>query len=139
MKVPGLRSPHERVDGIVYFGRMLDKLRLKARGALPADYHTGTDEWYDFDSRCTRFLRVKYPAVQKRALRGGSDEEILRWCFLEGRRPNAEDVEIWNTFMVKRGWNDSSTGGLEEAKRAAGLGDRKEIVTWFALFDADEA
>ncbi len=139
MKVPGLRSPHERVSNIVYFGRMLDKLRLRAKGALPPGYNTGTEEWYDFDSRCTRFLRVKYAALQKRTLRGGSDEEILRWCFLEGRRPTAEDVEIWNTFMMKRGWNDGSSEGLEEEKRKSGLGDRKDIVTWFGLFDADEA
>ena len=118
---------------------MLDKLRLRAKGALPPGYNTGTEEWYDFDSRCTRFLRVKYAALQKRTLHGGSDEEILRWCFLEGRRPTAEDVEIWNTFMMKRGWNDGSSEGLEEEKRKSGLGDRKDIVTWFGLFDADEA
>jgi len=139
MKIPGLRSPRERVGGIVYFGRMLDKIRLKAKGTLPAGYFTGTDSWYDFDSRCTRFLRVKYAEVRKRTLRGGSDEAILRWCFLEGRRPNAEEIEIWNMFMLKRGWNDESSEGLEEAKRASGLGDRKDIVTWMGLFDAEEA
>jgi len=44
MKVPGLRSAYDEVGGIVYFGRMLDKIRLKARGALPADYNIGTKE-----------------------------------------------------------------------------------------------
>jgi gluconokinase len=139
MKVPGLRSPHERVGNIVYFGRMLDKIRLKAKGVLPPGYNTGTDEWYDFDSRCTRFLRVKYASLQKRTLRGGSDEALLRWCFLEGRWPSAEEIEIWNTFMMKRGWNDSVSAGLEESKRACGLSERKDIVTFFQLFDADEA
>jgi len=42
MKVPGLRSAYDEVGGIVYFGRMLDKIRLKAKGQLPTDYKTGT-------------------------------------------------------------------------------------------------
>jgi len=138
MKVPGLRSAHQEVGGIVYFGRMLDKIRLKARGELPPGYNTGTREWYDFDSRCTRFLRVKYTALRKQALKGGTDLSLLRWCYANGRRPNPEEIEIWNTFMRKRGWNDASSEGLEKEKRAAGLGKRTEIVTWFDLFDADE-
>lgn len=138
MKIPGLRSAHDEVGGIVYFGRMLDKIRLKAKGALPADYNTGTKSWFDFDARCTRFLAISYSALKKRTLRGGSDLQILRWCFKEGRRPGKEEVEIWNTFMRKRGWNDSSTGGLMADKKAAGLAKRSDIVTWFDLFDADE-
>ncbi len=139
MKVPGLRSPHERVGDIVYFGRMLDKIRLKAKGALPSEYKTGTKEWYDFDSRCTRFLGVSYPSLKKRALQGGSDLEILKWCFKEGRKPSKEEIEIWNTFMSKRGWNDGTSAGIEEGKQKAGLQKRKDVMTWFGLFDAEEA
>ena len=137
-KIPGLRSAHEEVGGIVYFGRMLDKIRLHARGELPDDYNVGTASWYDFDSRCTRFLKVSYGALRRRTLQGGSDRQILRWCFQQGRKPSAEEIEIWNTFMRKRGWNDSSTPGLNADKRAAGLARRAGIVTWFDLFDADE-
>jgi hypothetical protein len=39
MKVPGLRSSFEKVGGIVYFGRMLDKIRLHAAGRLPDGYN----------------------------------------------------------------------------------------------------
>ncbi|HUR60161.1 MAG TPA: DUF5069 domain-containing protein [Opitutaceae bacterium] len=138
MKVPGLRSAYDEVGGIVYFGRMLDKIRLKARGELPTDYNIGTKEWYDFDSRCTRFLKIKYAALRARVLEGGSDAQVLRWCFRHGRKPAAEEIEIWNTFMRKRGWRDTSSAGLEHDKRAAGLADQSEIVTWFDLFDADE-
>lgn len=139
MKIPGLRSAYEEIGGIVFFGRMLDKIRLRASGGLPADYNVGTQSWYDFDSRCTRFLGVKYGALKKRTLRGGSDAQILRWCFKNGRKPGREDIEIWNTFMRKRGWKDGSSEGLAADKRACGLGGRSDIVTWFDLFDADEA
>ena len=138
MKVPGLRSAYDEVGGIVYFGRMLDKIRLQARGALPADYNIGTKEWLAFDSRCTRFLGVTFNALKKRTLAGGSDLQVLRWCFKNGRKPKPEEIEIWNTFMRKRGWKDTSTPGVESDKRAAGLGKRSDIVTWFDLFDADE-
>lgn len=60
MKVPGLRSAYDEVGGIVYFGRMLDKIRLKAKGQLPTDYKTGPELWLDFDARCARFLKVPY-------------------------------------------------------------------------------
>jgi hypothetical protein len=138
MKIPGLRSAYDEVGGIVYFGRMLDKIRLKARGELPAGYNTGTKEWYDYDARCTRFLRIKYPALKRRTLQGGSDLQILRWCFKQGRKPGSEEIAIWNTFMRKRGWKDESSSGLETEKRVAGLSDRSDIVTWFDLFDAEE-
>lgn len=49
MKVPGIRSSYEKVGGIVYFGRMLDKIRLHAAGQLPDGYNLGTKVWTWFD------------------------------------------------------------------------------------------
>ncbi|MGH7969613.1 MAG: DUF5069 domain-containing protein [Limisphaerales bacterium] len=138
MKVPGLRSSYEKVGGIVYFGRMLDKIRLKAAGKLSPDYNVGTAKWTWFDAHCTRFLNVDYDAVAKHTLEGGTDEEILEWCFLRGRRPSAEDIEIWNEFMTKRGWRDNSSEALAEAKRARGFGNRDDIQTAFEFHRADE-
>lgn len=130
------RSAYEEVGGIVFFGRMLDKIRLKAAGTLPDGYATGTKNWFAFDSRCCRLLGIKYPALRKRVLQGGSDLEILKWAFREGRKPGKEEMEIWNAFMKKRGWRDPA--GLAEEKKAAGLGGRKDIQTFFDLFDAEE-
>ncbi len=138
MHVPGLRSAYAKTGGIVYFARMLDKIRLQAAGKLPPGYNVGVHEWLHFDARCTRLLGVDWDALVKRVRRGGSDEAILRWCFQHGRQPGEEELEIWNTFMEKRGWKDRSTPGLEQDKQEAGLGRRKEIQTWFELFDADE-
>ena len=36
--IPGLRSPYAKIGRLVYFGRMLDKIRLHAAGQLPPDY-----------------------------------------------------------------------------------------------------
>jgi len=138
MKVPGLRSDTQKVGGIVYFGRMLDKIRLNAAGRLPAGYFVGTANRTHFDSRCTRFLRVDYQALVGRVLEGGSDDEILEWCFQHGHRPSEEEIEIWNGFMMKRGWRDAGSEELQEEKRLLGFADRDDIQTWFDLHAAEE-
>ena len=68
MKVPGLRHSAEQVGGLVFFGRMLDKIRLNASGRLPTGYNLGTADRTWFDARCTRFLGVEYPALVERVL-----------------------------------------------------------------------
>lgn len=136
MKVPGLRSSFDRVGGIVYFGRMLDKIRLQAQNKLPPDYHKNLGA--GFDGRCCRFLRVDYMALVNRGMKGGTDEEILSWCFQQGRQPNAEEIEVWNGFMMKRGWNDEASEALEKAKRDRGFADRTDIRTFFEFHKADE-
>jgi gluconokinase len=118
---------------------MVDKIRLKARGELPPDYFTGVDEDPTmFDARCTRFLQVNYDELVARTLKGGSNEEILEWCFERGRRPSEEEIEIWNAFLSKRGWRDEGSADLQAAKERSGLGGRNDIQTWVDLHDAEE-
>jgi len=132
-------SDRVETKGLIYFARMLDKIRLKARGKLPPDYFTGVDEDPTmFDARCTRFLGVNYDELVDRTLKGGSDEEILDWCFELGRRPSAEEIEIWNAFLLKRGWRDAGSVDLQAAKERNGWGNREEIRTWVDLHDAEE-
>lgn len=134
------RSPNATVGGIVVFGRILDKIRHFAReGALPEGYHLGPIEGSrTFDDRVCRFLGVSYESLSQRTLQGGSDEEVLEWCFQNGRRPDAEQIEVWNTFMQKRGWRDSASAGLARQKVEAGLGHRHDIDVFFALMDVEE-
>lgn len=137
--VPGLRSPYEKVGGIVYFGRMLDKIRLNALGELPEDYTSFVGEKPGvFDRRCLHFLGVDYASLVKRTLAGGSDEEILAWAFEHGHQPDDEDIEVWNGFMVKRGWRDESHDRLVFRLNEAGLGVEGGIETMFDFIDADE-
>jgi len=132
-------SDHVKTKGLIYFARMLDKIRLKARGELPPDYFTGVDEDPTmFDARCTRFLGVNYDELVDRTLKGGSDEEILGWCFERGRRPGDEEISIWNAFLLKRGWRDEASGDLRAAKGRNGWSDRDDIQTWVDLHDAEE-
>src|SRR5213596_2472849 len=44
MKMQTPVSDRVETKGLVYFARMLDKIRLKARGELPPDYFVGVDD-----------------------------------------------------------------------------------------------
>jgi Domain of unknown function (DUF5069) len=132
-------SDHVETKGLIYFARMLDKIRLNAAGRLAPGYFVGVaDDPTLFDARCTRFLGVNYDELVERTLKGGSDEEILEWCFKRGRGPSEEEILIWNAFLSKRGWRDEASADLQATKERSGLGDRDDIQTWVDLHDAEE-
>jgi len=131
-----LRSPSEKVGGLFYFGRMLDKIRSHAKGELPPDYHPNLGR--GFDEKCVTFLRIKYDQLVERVKQGGRDEAILQWCFKIGRRPSEDEIYVWNEFMRKRRWNDEVSETLKRRKQEAGMADRSDIQTAFQFIDADE-
>ncbi len=139
-KVPGLRSPYALVGGLVYFGRMLDKIRLHARGLLPEDYreYLGDEIPGRFDARCCKFLGVAYAAVKERVLRGESDAEVLAWARSAGAPRSDDDGVTWNAFMMKRGWRDEGRTILERRIREGGGFPGKSIETTFDFLDFDE-
>jgi hypothetical protein len=132
-------TDYKETKGLVYFARMLDKIRLKARGELPPDYFVGVDDDPTmFDARCTRFLGVDYNELVDRTVKGGSVEEILEWCFKCGRKPSEEEIKIWNAILLKRGWRDEESADLQAAKERSDWGDRDDIQTWVDLHDVEE-
>jgi hypothetical protein len=138
--VPGLRSPYAKVGRLVYFGRMLDKIRLHAAGRLPPEYVANLGDQKTptfFDARICRFLGVPFADIATRTLQGGTDEEILAWAEARGIRRTDEECEIWSTFLVKRGWRDAGSAFLAQRVADNGLGD-KPIATMFEMIDYDE-
>jgi Domain of unknown function (DUF5069) len=73
--------------GIMYFPRMLDKIRLHAAGELHEDYKDNFGAPQTADSALCNFLRIHHRDLIKRVAEGGSDEEILEWCFEKGPAP----------------------------------------------------
>ena len=132
------KSLKETTGGMMYFSRMLDKIRLHARGELGKEYHANLGKPRTADGACTNFLRVKYPELCARVAQGGSDEEILEWCYEKGRRLNEGDLLIWNGFVSKLGWNDFATPNLERGKHECGATERSDIQTVGDLIDFDE-
>jgi gluconokinase len=137
--VPGLRSCYAKVGRLVYFGRMLDKIRLHAAGRLPADYlaNFGDAQFYVLDGRCCRFLGVKHPELQARTLAGGTDEEIIAWAHAHGTARTDEECHMWNRFILKLGWRDERSSVLPQRIRDSGL-TGKPIETLVDHIEYDE-
>ncbi len=134
-----IRSPRDPVSGIFVVGRILDKIRLHAQGKLPAGYNIGVIAGKrTFDDRVCKLLGVEFEALSARTLQGGTDGEILDWCLQNGHRPDAEQIELFNGFMSKRGWRDPATPGLIQQRESAGLGHREDLVTFFDVMDVEE-
>ena len=121
---------------MIYFARMLDKIRLHAAGNLVQDFCENLGS--GFDSRCVNYLRVNYADLVTRVLLGGTDEEILRWCYQTGRELSEGDIFIWNQYLKKVGWNDGTAEILIRRKKESGLEGRDEIQTMVEYFDYDE-
>ena len=144
--VPGLRRCNATVGRLVYFGRMLDKIRLHAAGKLPADYvaNLGDSQMFVLDGRCCRFLGVKYGELKERTLattaaddvgrsasaqamadkkaRGtASDEELLAWAHAHGTPRTDEECHMWNRLILKLGWRDERSAVLTQRIRDSGL------------------
>lgn len=134
MKIPGLRSDRVTIGGLVFFARMLDKIRLHAQNRLPSDYNRG----HGFDGRLCRFLQVDYDALVVITLAEIDDAKILEWCHVTGRRPSEEEIVVFNAFLSKRGWRDDVSDWVTEQKALLGLSDRQDIQTAFDVHDADE-
>ena len=138
--IPGLRSPSDQVSGLVYFGRMLDKIRLAAAGKLPEGWQPmrGQALKNSFDDRSCRFLQIDYATIEAETLKGEkSDAELLEWAYAHGRRPNDEEIEVWNDFMTKRGWRDPVTPRLHQRLAEIGL-PAGTVQTMFEYIDLDE-
>ncbi len=129
-------SGYQKTERLVYFARMCSKARLMEKRLLPVEYHEFIG--VGFDGRCYRFLNVSYENIKDLVKDGKEDNEILEWCYANGRRPNDEEVFIWNLFMEKRGWRDDDSELVQSEKESIGLGDREEIQTLFDFYDFDE-
>jgi gluconokinase len=89
------------------------------RVSFPKTYHQNLGR--EFDGHCLAFLHLGYSEVKDRVLAGGTDEEILEWCFANGRRPHEGEIEIFNGFMQKAGWRDPSSTRLAKLLQESNL------------------
>jgi Domain of unknown function (DUF5069) len=132
------KSPYEKTNGMSWFPRMLDKIRLHAKGELHPDFHANLGLSIGADGFCCRYLHVSYLDLKQRVLAGGTDEEILQWCHERGRKLDETDLFVWNEFMRKFGWNDKASPVLEKCKTQSGLAGRNDILTMYEYMEVDE-
>jgi len=137
--VPGLRSCYDKVGRLIYFGRMLDKIRLHADGKLPGDYVPllGDDQFYTLDGRCCRFLGIRYAEIKALTLAGGAEEDILAAAHARGTPRTDEECHVWNRFIAKLGWRDERSHVLPQRIMDSGL-TGKTVETVIDHIEYDE-
>jgi hypothetical protein len=108
-------SPYQCEQGLFYFPRMLEKIRLRQRGELAQDYHANLGKGFDH-----------------------SDAEVFAWCCKEGRKPDAHEIHVWNEYMRKRGWTDEFAERLKSRLEGLGMAGRTDVLTMFDLLEVDE-
>lgn len=132
------KSPYEKTKGLSWFPRMLDKIRLHAKNELHPDFHENLGVIRSMDGFCCQYLHIHHADLKARVLEGGTDEEILEWCYERGRRLNKVEVIVWNEFIRKFGWNDFATPLLEKLKEESGLSGRDDLLTMGDYMEVDE-
>jgi len=129
-------TPYETCHGLVYFSRMIDKIRKHAVGQLGPDYVPNLGK--GFDLRCCSLLGVEYDALAAAVGSLLSDEQAWQWIEKHCKAPTEEQIEVWNGFMTRRGWKDDLSEILERRKKESGFANRSDIQTMFDYIDADE-
>ena len=129
-------SPTTELDGLPYFPRMCEKIRMFASGDLHPDLHAnlglGMDEW------TCQFLGVDYGALKAVVMEGKSDEDVLAWARAAGVDRPEHERDWWLAFMRSVGFRDRLSDKLKERITESGLGDHDDILTMFDYIDADE-
>lgn len=129
-------SPHETIHGLVYLSRMIDKIQLHATGKLGEDYIPNLAK--GFDARCCSFLGIDYAELSAAVGSTLSKEKAWDWVVQHGNSPTEEQIEVWNGFMTRRGWNDDLVETLQRRLKEGGFEHRNDIQTMFDYIDLDE-
>ncbi len=130
------RPPYEKVGGLYYLGRCIDKLRYKATNELRPDFYELMGK--GFDARIMGYLELDYAQFAAHVLTGASDEQCWEYCVQHGRKLNELGTLIWNDFASKRGWRDSAAELLAKFKAESGLSSRDDLQTLFEFWEVDE-
>jgi gluconokinase len=115
---------------------MIDKIRLHLSGNLPDEYEENFGIDNSLDGLMAHFLKLEHSQILRRTAEGGSDEEILEWCFAQGFRPNQVQIRVWNAFAEKLGWRDPAAHIVAQVNQKNGPG--AELHTIFECIDAGE-
>lgn len=129
-------SPYETIHNLVYFPRMIDKIRVHATGRLGSDYVPNLGK--GFDARCCSFLGIDYAELSAAVGSNLSKEDAWNWAMQHGISPTEEQIEVWNGYMTRRGWRDDLVEILQRRLKEGGFENRDDIQTMFDYIDLDE-
>lgn len=135
------RSPKALLGGIAHLARFIDKIRLRNAGQIQ-DYNYIT---VGFDKYLVDFLGIDAKAFEQRVLAGGTDEELLAWVKVSGRKPSEQEIAQWSQALLASGPKDDAArqrfqGRLQEIanKRGVAVSSLPSVTAWADVIELDE-
>jgi hypothetical protein len=135
------RSPKVLLGGIAHLGRFIDKIRLRHAGQIQ-DYNYIT---VGFDKYLVDFLGIDPKAFEQQVLAGGTDEELVAWVKVNGRKPSEQEIAQWSQGLLASGPKDEAArqrfrGRLVDiaAKRGVPGSSLPPVATWADVIELDE-
>ncbi len=135
------RGPKALLGGIAHLGRFIDKIRLRNAGQIQ-DYNYIT---VGFDKYLVDFLGIDAKSFEQRVLTGGTDEELLAWVKVNGRKPSDQEIAQWSQGLLVSGPKDEAArqrfqGRLQEIanKRGVAVSSLPSVTTWADVIELDE-
>ena len=127
------RSPKDKLGGISWLPRMIDKARASADGTA-GDYHYNCV----MDARLLKFLGVA-PEVMLEAIKNAKDDNgVMEWIKAQTSPRSSAAVEEFNTMMAELSPTSPEMIKRFEATRDRLAPGRTDITTWLALLDLEE-
>jgi len=140
-----LRSPRERLGDYVILPRLIDKVRLRASGLLPPEYHSNllrlpdpANSFFPLDGRFLEFTGVDPAALERAILESHDDQTVLQWVESHGRPHSSEEIIAWGQSFESLPPDDRRSAHRKKTYPA--LAHRPDIGTLspFDLIDLDE-
>ena len=129
------RSPYERLGGIVFLPRAIDKCRADLEGAL-GDYISRTGR----SGRLFEFLGIEVAAFIQALRDHPTDAEVWPWIQQHMTPRTAEEIREFNRGMIESSPDNGSWDWPQFRKFMAdiGQGHRTDITRHFDRLDLDE-
>jgi rhodanese-related sulfurtransferase len=130
------RSPYERLGGMVYLPRLIDKCRLYPTGKL-AGYNYLT---VGFDKMVLDFLCIDGKEFESAAQSITKDEEILSWLkgMLGSGWPTQNAINEINERLTRRAPDTTEKINAFQKLLKSAPPPKRKIETYFDLIDLDE-
>lgn len=137
--VPPLRSPRHTLGGYVILPRLIDKVRLHARGELPPDYLPqllGGDG--TLDRRFLAFAGLDAEALRAAILAATDDVAVLAWVDRHAAPRSAAEKRAWAESIDA--YRPDPDRAQRRAQRYPEVAARFDVATLslFDLIDLDE-
>ena len=91
-----IRSPRKKLGGYVFLPRLIDKIRLHARGELPKEYIGNLlGKGYALDNRFVEFTGLDGEKLREAILASKRDSEVLAWVEMNAIHHTEEEKKSW--------------------------------------------